>query len=81
MNKEHRIWSLPVMWGNDAAACANAAIFSKLPFADQTDFLFPAMSNKLETVGHFAIEGAMNRRIGTEPIVSHDMFNEYEAKH
>jgi len=68
------------MWGNDAAALVNSMIFSKFPGACPLDFLFPASSNKLSTVGHFAIEGAMGRRESVEPIVSHQMFIDYESK-
>jgi len=69
------------MLGNDAAAYANSYFFSKLPGSSMTDFLFPASSNKLETVGHFSIEGAMGRRADCGPIVTHEMFNKYEASH
>jgi hypothetical protein len=63
------------MLGNDAAAYANQYFFSKIPGSQLIDFLFPASSNKLETVGHFAIEGAMGRRLDAHPIVSHAMLN------
>ena len=34
-------------------------IVQKTPFGKPLDFLFPAMPNTLESVAHFAVEGAM----------------------
>lgn len=51
------------------------------PLHRATDFLFPAKPTKLETVGHFAIEGVMgNLDSETHKIIGPEMLIEYESK-
>lgn len=78
-NSEHRGWSIPLMYGVDLAWYMNENVGKKLPFHSSVDFLFPAKSTKLESVGHFAIEGAMgNLDPEQHKIVSPEAFIEFE---
>ena len=59
-NKEHRGWSIPLWYGTEALYQINEKVMKCTgPLGRTTDFLFPAKPTKLETVGHFMIEGAM----------------------
>ena len=58
-NKEHRGWSIPLRYGCEILYAINENVGKKTPLHPMTDFLFPAKPTMLETVGHFAIEGAM----------------------
>ena len=78
-NKEHRGWSIPLMYGVDLAWYMNENVGKKLPFANAIDFLFPAKSTKLESVGHYSIEGAMgNLDQNKHRIVTPEDFIEFE---
>ena len=75
-NKEHRGWSIPLRYGCEALYWINENIGKKTPLNSATDFLFPAKPTKLETVGHFAIEGVMGNI--DDKIVTPEMMIEYE---
>ena len=80
-NKEHRGWSIPLRYGCEFAYQLNDKVYKHLPFSQKTDFLFPAKPTKLETVGHFAIEGVMGNLKSHEikdGIVSPEILIEYE---
>lgn len=78
-NSEHRGWSIPLMYGVDLAWFMNENVGKKLPFHSAIDFLFPAKSTKLESVGHFAIEGAMGNLSPEEhKIINSEDFIEFE---
>ena len=73
-NKDHRGWSIPLMYGVDLAWWMNENVGKKLPIHSTIDFLFPAKSTKLESVGHFAIEGVM----GNLDPVEHKIINDVD---
>ena len=80
-NYEHRGWSLPLMYGVDLAWFLNENLGKKIPGGGMIDFLFPEKSTKLESVGHFAIEGVMgNIDADTNQIVTPEMFIEHESQ-
>jgi uncharacterized protein YbjT (DUF2867 family) len=81
-NKEHRGWSVPLRFATDALYVINENVMKRTgPLHKATDFLFPAKPTKLETVGHFTIEGVMgNLDSETHKIVSPEMMIAYEAK-
>jgi len=69
------------MYGVDLAWFMNEKVVQKIPGGGVIDFLFPEKSTKLESVGHFAIEGVMgNIDADTNQIVTPEMFIEYESQ-
>lgn len=58
-NAEFRSWSLPLYYGCELMYQLNEAVGKKTPLHSVTDQFFPAKPTKLETVGHFAIGGAL----------------------
>ena len=61
VDKDYRWWSVPLGYAVDLAWYMNEKICKPLPFANMTDFLFPAKSVKLSTVSHFAEEGVFGQ--------------------
>jgi hypothetical protein len=57
----------------------NEKVYKKTPLNKYTDFIFPAHSIKLETVGYFAAEGAMGHL--NETIITNDMLLNFENQH
>lgn len=66
------------MYGCEALWWANENVNKKLPLHEMTDFLYPEKPTKLETVGHFAIEGVMGNV--EEKIVGPEILIPYEAQ-
>lgn len=80
VNKEHRAWSAPLKFGVDFAFYLNEYFFKKIPGGHFVDFLFPAKSTMLSSVGELAIEGAMGNLDPEQyKIVTSEDFIEYEA--
>ena len=77
-NKEHRSWSIPLFYVTEAMAQINDTVGKKLPFHSAVDFLFPAAPTKLETVGHFAIEGVLGNLHPEQTILGPEEFKEFE---
>lgn len=78
-NGQHRSWSVPLMYGVDLLWHLNDKTAKFNPLQKQIDFLIPAKSTKLDSVGHFAIEGAMgNLDPEKYKVVGPEAFMEFE---
>jgi hypothetical protein len=77
-DKENRSWSVPLKIVCDLFYQMNESVYKKTPLSKQIDFLIPAKSTRLSTVGHFSIDGALGKL--SEKIIINDIMIDYEKK-
>ena len=84
-NKEFRSWSIPLYYGCELLYQVHDKVYKHTPLNKYTDQFFPAKPTKLETVGHYSVEGAMGKlKPGVDVIdglVTAEMMIEYEKTH
>ena len=76
-NKEHRGWSIPLLYAVKALAIPQAVV-NVTPLKGPLDFLFPASPSSLESVGYYAVEGAMGNLSQDDRIILPETFDSWK---
>jgi hypothetical protein len=79
-NKEYRWWSMPLKIFVDFAWWMNEKVAKQMPFGSYFDFLFPAKSVRLSTLGKFAIDGVMGE-LKDQKVIRNEILIKYDNDH